>query len=86
MPGISHLSANHMEEEQMALLQDFGKKYLDGDQPAWYFRVMESVMTVPAFKTNERNTLRPLGGETSAGKNISPGSNQAEEGRVTGLS
>ena len=53
--------ANHMEDDQMVLLQDFGKKYLDGDLPAWYYRVMESVMTVPAFKTKERNTLRPLG-------------------------
>ena len=45
----------------MMLLQDFGKKYLDGALPPWYYKVVETVMTVPAFKTRHRDTLRPLG-------------------------
>ena len=53
--------AQLMEAEQMAMLEGFGLRYANGDLPHWFYRVWLSVCTVPIFKTDERDSIRPLG-------------------------
>ena len=45
----------------MALLDDFGMRYLRGELPPWFNTVWLTVQTVPLYKTAERDTVRPIG-------------------------
>ena len=36
-------------------------KYLKGELPAWFYLVWLTVQTVPLFKTEQQNTIRPVG-------------------------
>ena len=49
------------DENSMGLLEDFGMMYLNGQLPPWWYRVWGSVTTVPLFKTEARETVRPVG-------------------------
>ena len=67
-PGTRGMKAEHltvlaqrMEEQDMELLEKFGRKYLKGELPAWFYPVWLTVQTVPLFKTEQQNTLRPGG-------------------------
>ena len=53
--------AQLMEADQMAKLEEFGLRYASGDLPHWFYAVWLSVCTVPIFKTDERDSIRPLG-------------------------
>jgi hypothetical protein len=53
--------ARRMDDEEMDLLEEFGMKYLRGDLPVWFYPVWLTVQTVPLFKTEQQNTLRPVG-------------------------
>jgi hypothetical protein len=53
--------AQRLEDQEMELLEEFGMKYLKGDLPAWFYPVWLTVQTVPLFKTEQQNTLRPVG-------------------------
>ena len=53
--------AENLNEHQYDLLEDFGLRYVCGHLPPWYYKVTQTVTTVPLFKTKERNTVRPLG-------------------------
>ena len=55
------LLAQRLEDQEMELLEEFGMKYLKGDLPAWFYPVWLTVQTVPLFKTEQQNTLRPVG-------------------------
>ena len=45
----------------MDLLEQFGMLYLSGQLPGWWYKIWGSVTTVPLFKTEERETVRPVG-------------------------
>ena len=53
--------AQTLEEDKMLLLEDLGQKYLSGALPPRYYKIVESVMTLSAFKNSQKDTLRPLG-------------------------
>ena len=53
--------AEVMSEEQMELLESFGMKYLCGELPTWFYVVWLTVMTVPLFKSDKQEAVRPLG-------------------------
>ena len=53
--------AEMMTEQQMEMLEEFGMKYLSGDLPAWFYEVWLSVMTVPLFKNEKLEAVRPIG-------------------------
>ena len=67
-PGTGGLRAEYLtclaevwEEESMQLLEDFSMLYLCASLPPWWYRVWGSVTTVPLFKTEARETVRPVG-------------------------
>ena len=45
----------------MALLADFGRRYLRGDLPPWWYAVWPSVQVVGLYKTEDRVSIRPIG-------------------------
>ena len=53
--------AERLEDQEMDLMEEFGMKYLRGDLPLWFYPVWLTVQTVPLFKTEQKNTLRPVG-------------------------
>ena len=53
--------AQRLEDEEMALMEEFGMRYLNGELPAWFYPVWLTVQTVPLYKTEQQNTLRPIG-------------------------
>ena len=50
-----------MTNNQMELFEHFGMKYLCGDLPDWFYQVWLSVMTVPLFKNEMHEAVRPIG-------------------------
>ena len=73
-PGVSagfgglrneHLvcAAKEWSDGEVALLESFSLRYLNGELPPWWYRVWGSVSTIPLFKTLEQDTskVRPLG-------------------------
>ena len=53
--------AERMEDEDMSRLENFGMKYLSGGLEDWFYPVWLTVQTVPLYKTEETNTVRPVG-------------------------
>ena len=53
--------AQRMDDEGMELFDKFEMKYLRGDLPVWFYPVWLTVQTVPLLKTEQQNTLRPVG-------------------------
>ena len=53
--------AEVFNNEEMDLLQDFGMLYLNGELPAWFYKVWLSVTTAALFKTALQDTIRPIG-------------------------
>ena len=53
--------AEQLEEEDMLLLEEFGMKYLGGLLPCWFYPVWLTVQTVPLYKTDDQDTIRPVG-------------------------
>ena len=51
----------HLQAPQMELLESFGLRYLNGELPAWFYRVFLTCQTVPLHKTKERTGVRPIG-------------------------
>lgn len=60
-PEFLRVVGERMEEEHMKLLEDWGKRFLDGLLPPWFYVVWLSIQTVPLYKTTTRNTVRPIG-------------------------
>ena len=50
-----------LEAHHMSLLEDWGMRYLQGELPPWFSKVWLSVETVPLYKTEEREGVRPIG-------------------------
>ena len=48
-------------QEDMAKLEEFGMRYLNGQLPTWWYRVWLTVTTVPLHKTIARTAVRPIG-------------------------
>ena len=48
-------------DEDMAKLEEFGMRYLNGQLPTWFYRVWLTVTTVPLHKTIARTAVRPIG-------------------------
>ena len=46
-------------QEDMAKLEEFGMRYLNGQLPTWWYRVWLTVTTVPLHKTIAKNLLPP---------------------------
>ena len=53
--------AEMMTDAQMDLFENFGMKYLCGELPDWFNEVWLSVMTVPLFKNEKKESVRPIG-------------------------
>ena len=53
--------AENLEEEKIQLLEHFDMRQLEGTLSPGYYKIAKTVMTVPTFKTNQTNTVRPLG-------------------------
>ena len=71
-PGFGGLRNEHLrclaemwEQQDMALLDSFGLRYLNGDLPPFFYNVWGSVSTTPLFKNGDRDTIRPLGIKSS---------------------
>ena len=77
-PGVSggfgglrneHLraAAQHWEEREEDMFEVFALSYLNGNLPPWWYRVWESVTSVPLFKTAEQDpsVIRPIGIKSS---------------------
>ena len=60
-PEYLRVIGDHMEEEDMMLLEEFGMSYLQGDLPKWFYPLWLTVQTVPIFKNSGRCAVRPLG-------------------------
>ena len=67
-PGTGGMKAEYLitfverlEDQEMDLLEEFGMKYLRGDLPPWFYPVWLTVQAVPLFKSEQQNTLRPVG-------------------------
>ena len=60
-------AAQHWDENQINLLEDFSLKYLNGLLPPWFYKIWGSVSTVPMFKSSEKdpNKIRPVGIQNS---------------------
>ena len=53
--------AESLEGEKMALLEQFGLRYLKGELPKWFYAVFLSSQAVPLYKTIDGSALRPIG-------------------------
>ena len=53
--------AEFMTDQQMESFENFGLRYLCGELPAWFYQVWLSVMTVPLFKNDKQEAVRPIG-------------------------
>ena len=53
--------AETLEGEKMALLEQFGLRYLKGELPKWFYAVFLSSQAVPLYKTIDGSALRPIG-------------------------
>ena len=53
--------AEKLEEHHMELLESFGMRYLEGSLPSWFYRVAQTVTTVPIYKNSQKESVRPLG-------------------------
>ena len=51
----------HLNQEAMQHMEDFGMKYLRGNLPPWFYCCWLTVQCVPLYKTEGRDTVRPLG-------------------------
>ena len=60
-PEFLKTLAEVMEPAQMHLLEDFGMRYLRGELQPWFYTVWLTVQTVPLYKTEEKDTVRPIG-------------------------
>ena len=63
-PGFGGLRNEHLRvlvelwgEKEMGMLETFSLKYLNSQIEPWFYKVLESVMTVPLFKTESKETL-----------------------------
>lgn len=50
-----------MEQSELELMEHFILAYAAGDLPAWFYRLWLSLSTVPLFKNEEKQQVRPLG-------------------------
>ena len=71
-PGFGGLRNEHLavladvwSEEELLVFHNFCMRYLQGTLQPWFYTVWGSVTTVPAFKSAERDSLRPLGIKSS---------------------
>ena len=53
--------AEKMKKGEMELLEEFGRKYLQGDLPPWFYVVWLSVQTVALYKNKKQTADRSLG-------------------------
>ena len=60
-PKYLAVLGEQLEEENMKLLEEWGMAYVRGSLPPWFYRVALSVQTVALYKTEEQETVRPLG-------------------------
>ena len=60
-PEFLFILAEMMTEAQMDLFEEFGMRYLGGELPPWFYEVWLSVTTVPLFKNEKKDTVRPIG-------------------------
>ena len=94
-PGVSagfgglrneHLvcAAKEWSDGEVALLESFSLRYLNGELPPWWYRVWGSVSTIPLFKTLEQDTskVRPLGIKCSLPKVLHKRVVQANRGAL----
>ena len=65
-PGCGGLRNEHLrcfaetgEDEEISQLEAFSLKYLNGEFPPWFYKVWNSVNTVPLYKPD--GSLRPVG-------------------------
>ena len=60
-------AAQHWDENDISVLEDFCLKYLNGSLPPWFYKVWESQSTVPLFKRADQNPnqIRPVGIKSS---------------------
>ena len=60
-PEFLQVVGERMEGEDMRLLEDWGRRFLHGELPSWFYVVWLSIQTVPLYKTTTRDTVRPIG-------------------------
>ena len=61
MPEYLTCLAEVWNPEQMAKLEDFGMRYLNGNLPMWWYKVWITVATAPLYKSTARDSVRPVG-------------------------
>ena len=65
----------------MRLLEDWSRRFLQGELPAWFHVVWLSIQTVPLYKNRRKEAVRPIGMRNPLSKllnGIMIGENKAE--------
>ena len=60
-PEFLRVVGEKMEADHMRLLEDWCRRFLQGELPPWFNVIWLSVQTVPLFKTQRRDAIRPIG-------------------------
>ena len=60
-PEYLQVLGERMEDEEIALLEQFALTYTSGAHPDWFYRLWLTLQTVPLYKTVQQQDVRPLG-------------------------
>ena len=69
-PEFLSLLGHKMTRDQMEQVEEFSMAYVNGDLPNWFYGVWSSVRTCPLFKTNNHDSVRPIGNKNPFVKSI----------------
>ena len=80
-PEFLRVIGEKMEADHMRLLEDWCRRFLHGELPPWFNVIWLSVQTVPLYKSQRRDAIRPIGMRNPLSKllnGIMIGENKAE--------
>ena len=80
-PEFLRVVGEKMEADHMRLLEDWSRRFLQGELPAWFHVVWLSIQTVPLYKNRRKEAVRPIGMRNPLSKllnGIMIGENKAE--------
>ena len=49
-----------LEPEEIILLEQFSMSYVRGELPAWFYKLWSTMLAVPLYKSEEKDSCRPL--------------------------
>ena len=60
-PEFLRVVGERMDGEQMKLLEDWSRRFLQGEMPPWFYVVWLSIQSIPLYKTDKKESIRPIG-------------------------